>query len=191
MKEIDARGLECPKPVILAKKAIEEGVDEFAILVNRDSAKENVSRLAKKMGFETELQEGVGFHKLVAKRSGVASCEIIEKINDSVIFVVSDKIGRGNEELGGVLARSFFNSLPDAEILPAKIVFMNDGVKLTCAGSPVIDSLRNVEGLGVTLLVCGTCLDFFGLKEKLEVGTVSNMLEIQQSFIEAGNVITI
>lgn len=191
MKEIDARGLACPQPVILAKKAIEEGLQEFAVLVDSDSAKENVSRLAQKMGFEIETREENGHHRLLATKVSATTRDIDKKTNRSVIFVGSDKIGRGNDELGEVLARSFFNSLPDAEVLPARIVFMNEGVKLACAGSQIIESLHKVERLGIEILVCGTCLDFFGLKEELKAGRISNMLEIQQSFIESSNVISI
>lgn len=111
--------------------------------------------------------------------------------NDKVIFAASDSIGRGDDELGAVLARAFFNTLCDEEILPATILFMNAGVKLACEGSAVLDSLKKLESLGIEMLSCGTCLDYYGIKDKLIAGSVSNMYEIQGRLLKAKDAVTL
>lgn len=87
--------------------------------------------------------------------------------------------------------RAFMHTLGETEFKPAKIILVNSGVKLTCEGSEVLEDLNHLSGQGAEILSCGTCLDYFGLKAKLQVGRISNMYEILSSLAQAGKVIKI
>lgn len=106
-----------------------------------------------------------------------------------VLLVASETIGRGDDELGGILTRSFFHTLGEVGPLPATVVFLNGGVRLVVNGSAVLEDLRGLAGRGVRLLACGTCLGHFGLREELAVGEVSNMYAIAETLLGAGRVL--
>jgi selenium metabolism protein YedF len=115
-----------------------------------------------------------------------------ETVSGPLVLVVSaDIMGRGDAELGNILIRSFFHTLGEVEPLPQTIIFFNAGVKLACEGSPVLDDLCAVEGKGIEMLVCGTCLSYFELKDKLAVGQVSNMYDIAETILNAGRVVNL
>lgn len=190
-RSIDARGLACPQPVILTKKAIEAGEMAVEVWVDNDAARENITRLGEKLGYQVAADaSGSEFRILLTKRSESAKTRAKTR-QATVIFVGSDTIGRGSDELGTVLVKSFFYTLTESGDRPQKIVFMNSGVKLAVGGSPVLESLQKLSSSGTELLLCGTCLDFFQLKEKVVVGNISNMYNILESFMEAEKVITI
>ena len=108
-----------------------------------------------------------------------------------MLFIDSDSLGRGSEELGKILMRSLLQTLEQMEPRPKTIIFLNSGVKLACEGSEVLEDLQEFSKKGVEILSCGTCLDYFGIKKKLLVGKVSNMFEILNSFASAGKVIKV
>jgi selenium metabolism protein YedF len=181
--EIDARGLACPKPVIATKKALDaigEGV--VTTIVDNAVAKENVVKLATASGcgvcseekggeYIIRITKGapltVGFSEPVSRPAGAAA-----------FLITKDTLGHGSDELGAVLMKSFFFTLLEIAPQPRALLFINSGVKLATAGSPVLDHLKTLAGRGVKVAVCGTCLDYFGLKEKLAVGEVTNMYAI-------------
>ena len=103
----------------------------------------------------------------------------------------SDKMGQGDDELGTVLIKGFFHALGEVSPKPDTLIFFNAGVKLTVQGSDVLEDLHSLEEKGLTILVCGTCLDFYGLKEEIRAGTVSNMYDIAETMLSAGKVIRI
>jgi selenium metabolism protein YedF len=107
------------------------------------------------------------------------------------VFIDADSLGRGSEELGKILIRSFLQTLEQSEAQPQKIILINSGVKLACEGSEVLEDLQEFSLKGVEILSCGTCLDYFGIKKKLMVGKVSNMYEILNSLASAGKVVKI
>ena len=98
-------------------------------------------------------------------------------------------MGDGNDELGHLLMGNFIKAIKDLDTLPAKMVFYNKGVTLGTEDSPVIDHLKEIEKMGVALLLCGTCIKFYSLEEKIKIGTVSNMFEIAQVMAKAGNIV--
>ena len=98
-----------------------------------------------------------------------------------LVYFSSDVIGRGDDELGRLLMRSFIKSLLDTPPLPKRMIFLNSGVKLATEGSLVSEALKEFEARGVEILSCGTCLDYFRLKDKLEAGKVTNMFDIISS----------
>jgi selenium metabolism protein YedF len=113
----------------------------------------------------------------------------IREEGDWVVFIDFDTLGRGSEELGKILIRSFLHTLREAGLQPRKIIFITSGVKLACKGSDVLEDLRSLSSRGVEIFSCGTCLDYFGLKEKMQVGRISNMYEILNSLAQAGKVL--
>ncbi|MGE5679166.1 MAG: sulfurtransferase-like selenium metabolism protein YedF [Pseudomonadota bacterium] len=191
MKEIDARGLACPQPVIMTKKALEEIEEgEVIAIVDNITARENVSRLAKNFNYEYEISEDQGCHYIKIKKTA-ASVKAQQKEGSIVIVITTDKLGQGAEELGRVLMKSYTYALTETNPLPEAVLFLNSGVKLTSEGSEVVENIRKLEGAGVEIVSCGTCLDYYQLKEKLQVGIVGNMYSIIEKMNQAGKVINI
>jgi len=197
LNKIDARGLSCPQPVVLTKKALEEmrtGIIE--VIVDNNASAENVARFARNAGCGVEIREqGHDFVIKIKKAYGEVPEEQIcspkpqKKTNATVFLIPSDTIGQGSDELGGILMKVFFPTLLELEPKPNKLIFMNNGVKLTVEGSNFLDSLNKLAKQGIELLVCGTCLDYFGLKEKVKVGRISNFFEITEVLLNAEKVI--
>jgi tRNA 2-thiouridine synthesizing protein A len=195
MRVIDCRGLSCPQPVIETKKVLEgmrEGTIE--VVVDNTAARENVSRFARNQGCSVESEEREGnFHLRIKKgavEKGAEADEVSNLKGKTVLLISADQIGMGSEELGKVLMKTFINTLIETTPKPETIIFMNSGVKLAIEGSPVLESLGKLEKAGVNLLICGTCLNYFEVKDKLKKGKVSNMYEIVEKMLNAGKVIT-
>ncbi len=192
MREIDGRGLACPQPVILTKKALEEiNEGELITIVDNEIAVENVKRLVGSLGLIYNIDEKEGFYyiKIIKKKN----CEKkSSKLKDDITIIIgSDKLGQGDEALGQVLMKSYIYSLTEVTPLPKTIVFLNAGVKLTVKDSPVLESLKRLNESGVEIISCGTCLDYYGLKEKLNVGIIGNMYSIVEVMHRSGKTITI
>ena len=191
-KEIDARGLACPQPVILTKKALEDHND-IVVIVDNETAQENVKRMARSQGCEVTIDHRDGdIHVCMTKG---CSCEIPEDTATSrgplVIVVGSDTMGRGDDELGTVLMKGFIHTLMETSPGPDSLIFFNTGVKLTIHGSEILEDLRTLAQRGVNILVCGTCLDFFEIKDRLAAGVVSNMYDITETMIGAERLVQI
>jgi len=196
-KVIDCRGLACPQPVIRTKKAMTES-GSVTTIVDNDTAKMNVSRMAGKEGYAVEVEEKDDGIYLHISREGAVLAEAVapapvveEPAGPTVVLIPSDAMGRGDDELGGILIRSFLHTLNEVEPLPATIVFINAGVKLTVEGSPVLEDLQHLEQRGVNILACGTCLGHFELKGKVAVGEISNMYTIAETLLGAGRVVAL
>ena len=193
MKTIDCRGMKCPKPVIITKKEIEninEGTLE--VIVDNDAAKENVSKYAKSIGLNSSVEEKDGFFYIKINKEASSCCKTINfNDNQPVIIITSDKFGTGDDKLGAALMKSYIYALTESDVKPKSLLFLNGGVKLTTEGSDVIESLKALEGAGVEIMSCGTCLDFYNLKEKLVAGTVTNMYTIVEKMNGASNTIKI
>ena len=194
---IDAKGKACPTPVIMAKKAISAGESTFTVLVDNTTAVENLKRLAENQGFDAAAAEAEGVFSVAFTRTGCAACE--EAVNaplpapggDWAVFVGRDIIGDGDRELGTNLMRMFFYTLSQGEDKPGAVLFMNAGVKLPTLDEQVVEHLKALSAVGVEILVCGTCLNFYGLTEQLRVGTVSNMYDIVTRMQKAGKVVSL
>ncbi len=191
-EKVDARGLECPHPVILTKKALEAGALELQVLVNNKVACDNISRLGKKMGCIVKTRmEGEDFVVGLTKSEKSEAPKEKRAKHSSLIFVNSDMIGKGSDELGEALLKAFLNTLAASDNKPDKLVFMNSGVRMVAQDSGALDSLKNLENQGVEVLACGTCLDYFSLKDQIAAGRISNMYDILDSMLTADKVITI
>jgi len=189
---IDARGLACPQPVVLTKKALEKA-DDLTVIVDNATAKQNVSRLAESHGLGITVEEkGDGIYlRLTRPADESLGGKVPLLFEPTVLLVSSSTLGHGDDELGNVLMRSFIHSLGESDIKPNKIIFMNSGVKLVAQGSEVIDDLRALEKESVEILACGTCLGHFGLKDAVKAGRISNMYEITMALMKATKVISI
>ena len=193
---VDARGLTCPQPVLLAKKALDVG-DRIEVLVDNETARENVKRLGIKEGCDVQVEDRPdGTYRLsLSKRAGAESPDGRCAANESAItgpFVVvcsDNRMGRGPDELGQVLMRAFLHTLAEQREKPDTIVFYNAGVQLTVKDSPVLDDLRALADAGVEILVCGTCVNYFGIGEVVSVGTVSNMYDIAGAMSRSGRLV--
>ncbi len=195
--KIDARGLQCPKPVIETKKAL-DGIKEGNIIavVDNDVAKENVSKLARSMKLHFSVSEIDGHYEISIFKGAYAQSaeDMVQKrpdIANIVILVGSDVMGDGNRELGEVLMKSYFYALTESEPYPKAICFVNTGVKLTTSQPQIIEHLKKLMEMGTEIHSCGTCLDYLGLKEMLQVGGISNMYTIVELMNDANNTIRI
>ena len=197
-KEIDARGMDCPLPVVHTKKALEdmeEGI--VTTIVTGEVAKENVLKLAKSMGLEVDIkQNSQGDYYIYIskeKQAETVGSEVLSPDNkeDFLILITKDKLGGGSDELGAVLMSGYLYALTEVSSYPSSIIFLNGGVKLTVEGSQVLEAIRILESEGVEILSCGTCLNYFELEDKLAVGSASNMFTIAEKLNEACNTITL
>jgi len=198
MKEIDCRGLNCPEPVLRTKAALTENpVEDLKIIVDNETARENVLRFIRNLGTTAEwLDTGGSFTISISgstkdiSRSGLPAASAVET-NNSVLFISTDQLGLGSSELGQILMRNFIYTLTKRDDLPRAVVLMNSGAKLSINESPVLDELKELEAGGVNILVCGTCLDYYELKELHQVGQVSNMYDITDLLLSAKRVVSI
>lgn len=191
---VDARGLNCPTPVINTKKALELNPGEDVLtIVNNEAARENVKRLGENLGYRVIVTEKEGDYYLkMEKSSGVEmSCVPDQTLCNDIIYISSDKMGQGSDELGRILIKGYFYALTEVKPYPKAILFVNSGVSFTTEGSEVLAYLKTLAENGVEILSCGTCLDFFNLKDKLAVGTVTNMYSIVEKMQEAAKVIRV
>lgn len=190
--KIDARGLVCPQPVIAVKKALEKITDGvITIEVDNFAAKENVLKFASAHGCRAEFQEQAGiFSVTICKGQGALEVQSTEGATENTVFLIAGRtLGQGSEELGAVLMKSFFYALLEKEPLPRLLLFMNSGVYLTCEGSPVAEHLKTLTERGVEIMSCGTCLDYYELKDKLTVGGITNMYTIVEEMAAANKAI--
>lgn len=196
-KNIDARGQNCPMPVIMAKKQIEQGGKFFTVQVDNKIAVENLKKFASSQGYGISIEQANGDFN-VKFSSGCEECEEIlvrvenrKPLGDWCVFVNKSTIGVGDEELGQSLMKMFLYTISESNDYPKSIIFMNDGVKVPILNKQASEHLKELEQIGVELLVCGACLNFYGLQEKLSVGKISNMYEIVEAMKSAAKVITL
>lgn len=195
--EVDARGLECPKPVIFTKKALEENRGRTVTsIVDNETARENILKLAKSKNMETNImeREGVWYIDLWQQETEPGKEPLSDKkpeIQDLVILVGSPQLGNGDRDLGDVLMKGYMYTLTETKPYPKALLFVNSGIMLTLSDSPVLEHIRKLESEGVQVLSCGTCLDYYKSKDKLAVGGVGNMYAIVELLNGAKNSIRI
>lgn len=199
MIKVNAIGDACPIPVVKTKNAVKElnGPGQVEVLVDNSIAVQNLEKMAKQKGYGfsfTQLEinkyqvnltvgEAVSEKAEDEKETYIPCTECADK--NTVVVISSSKMGKGNEELGKILMKGFIYALSQQEELPKTILFYNGGAAITCTDSPSLEDLKGMEAEGVEILTCGTCLDFYGLKEKLAVGKVTNMYEIAEKMTGA------
>ena len=187
---IDAGGKQCPIPVIMAKKELEAGEQDVEIIVDGPTQVGNLERLGDALGRKA-TSEPFGDKFLVKFANGetVKGASVAEA-DTYAVFFNTNAIGTNNSELGGNLAKMAIFTLSESERVPSYVLFMNEGVKLPAGDEPqIIDNLKTLIEKGTQVLVCGTCLNFYGIKDDLKVGTVSNMYDILGAMQEVSKVI--
>lgn len=194
MSVIDCRGLACPQPVMTTKQALdqlEEG--KLMVIVNNASSCHNVERFARSQGCWVEIKEvGEDFHIHIQKASGKdeeKDTRADQKAEKVIIYINSQFLGGGDEDLGAFLMKAFLKTLLDVETTPIRLILVNSGVQLAAEGSKVLETLQRLTEKGVEIVCCGTCIDFYELKNKMRIGAISNMYDIIQSMLEADRVI--
>lgn len=162
----------------MTKKALEEIKEgKVVVIVDNEVSKDNVSKYAKSAGCEVavEVKENE-FHINIYKKKGSTG----EKSDNYIVVITSDKFGEGDERLGKLLMKSFIISLKEQNKKPDCVIFINNGVKLTTEGSEAIVDLKELMEMSVEIISCGTCLDFYGIKDKLLIGSITNMYTITE-----------
>ena len=193
---VDARGLPCPQPVILTRSALQESA-AVTTIVDNEPAQRNVTRMAERAGCTVQAEErddGIYLHiagQGAPLEEAVSQPASVPGGGPLVLVVRGEFMGRGDDELGHVLMRSFFHTLGEGAPLPDTIIFYNSAVKLVSEGSPVLENLRDLSARGVEILACGTCLGHYELKASVAVGEISNMYTIAETMLGAGRVISL
>ncbi len=179
MKEIDALGLLCPRPVILAKKLIkEEKPEEFVVLVDNEIATENLSKMADQLGYDTRVEKEDKVYKVNFKKNKDKKLEQDYSKDEFIVVFSSDELGLGDEEFSKKLLEGFVYSLSEKDQVPTYVVLYNRGVRLSTINENTVADLKKLEARGTTVLSCGLCLGNYNLKEELKVGQVTNMDKI-------------
>lgn len=175
---VDVRGLACPQPVILTRQALESSPEEkLTVLADNETARDNIVKMAKSLSCEVEVnRRGSDFYIDITKPEDFSTA--LEPRESLLLLVASDSLGRGSEELGKLLMKNFFYTLSEQGGLGKVIIFVNSGVSLACTGSPALDYLLELEQDGAEIFACGTCLDYYKIKDQLSVGQVTNMYTI-------------
>lgn len=202
MKEIDARGLSCPAPVLQTKAVLEqEGLNAVKVVLDNAASQQNVERFLQSQGFETGVEKAGEDYFVVGRCESVSSAHPAEELNAKpepeagpkkiAIMCGTDRIGFGDDELGRKLMVNFIRTLKEMGPELWRLILVNNGVKLTIEGSDVLQDLKGLETDGLTILVCGTCLEHFRLLEKKQVGVTTNMLDVVTAMQLADKVINI
>ena len=208
---LDARGKACPLPVVLAIKELEKlnPGETLEVLVDNEAAVGNLTRMAEGKGAASSNQkEGTDWRVCITKGSNEAGkagdagtagdpeaegvlCGTLPKSSVLVVAIGTDCMGQGDDKLGRILMKSYLFSLTQQEEIPKTLLFFNGGVKLTTEGSESLKDIEELEKRGAEVFSCGTCLDFYGLKEKLKVGGVTNMYSIAETMQKADRLVRI
>lgn len=208
MNTIDARKLNCPQPLILSKNALEAGETEIIVLVDNETPKLNILKYCNKMGYNAEATQKedhieIKINKLIS--SGSQTNEDSKEVSDisevqitlqeankkKVYFIGTNLLGSGSEDLGKLLMKGFLYTLTQVKPYPEAMIFLNSGVKLTCENSDSIDDLNKLLQAGTKIVSCGTCLDYYQIKDKLKVGEISNMYDIVEILSASNDVMSI
>ena len=198
---IDCKGMACPLPVVNAKKAAEElnTGDVLTVQVDNEIAVQNLTRFAEHKGFGVSAEKkGDKEYAVIMQVSGAAAessqeeavvCVMDSRRKGMLVVLSANVMGTGDAKLGTSLMKAFVFALTKQDQLPDTILCYNTGAYLTCEGADTLEDLKLLESEGVTILTCGTCLDFYGLKEKLAVGSVTNMYDIVERMENAAQII--
>ncbi|MBQ3104553.1 MAG: sulfurtransferase-like selenium metabolism protein YedF [Lachnospiraceae bacterium] len=199
--QIDARGLACPLPVVNTKNKIQEMQEgeSVEVLVDNEIAVQNLTKFAKVRKHAVEAEKVAEKHYRVTitlgEAGGALSGEEEEIVcepaagNNTVVVLSANVMGSGEEELGKALMKAFVFALTKQDTFPGTILLYNSGAYLSCEGSDSLEDLKFLEAQGTEIFTCGTCLNFYGMTEKLGVGNVTNMYDIVEALSKASHII--
>ena len=192
MITVNAMGDNCPIPVIKTKKAMEAltGPETIEVLVDNEIAVQNVTKMAASAGGKvTSEKKAEKEYVVTIEMEGAMAADVEADDDNTVVVVSSDRMGSGNDELGKVLIKGFIFAVTQLDKLPKTMLFYNGGATLTTEGSDSLEDLKSLEAQGVEIMTCGTGLDYYGLKDKLAVGSVTNMYSIVETQAKATKII--
>lgn len=204
MVKVDCKGLPCPQPLIAIRKAMRENAvgTEIEVMVDNATARDNVTQMLADFGvtiaFESEDGLFVGRFINPAVKEDATSLQALDtmvcpttgdRASGATLLCTTNVLGVGDDTLGGILMKGFLSTLAEWSPLPKEILFLNAGVKLCTSSSGAIETLKALEASGVELLICGTCVDFYKIRESVTVGTITNMQRISQSIAAANKVV--
>lgn len=206
MITVDAMGKQCPIPLIMTKNAIaKQGNGEYLVLVDNEIAVQNLEKMSKQYGFSYEFEKVSEVEYKV--KLGVSDASVVTEVElenesniqcgpglsvnseNTVVVIKSEYMGHGDPDLGKVLIKGCIFAFSQLADPPKTIIFYNSGVKLACEGSDNIEDLNNLKNNGVKIFACGTCLNHYGLQDKLQVGEVTNMYDIVEMLNNAAKII--
>jgi selenium metabolism protein YedF len=199
MKTLDTKGLKCPQPLIMLKEALLDlkSGEEICVETDNDTSLKNLLSYLKDQGVEPKVSSAGTVHTLVALKpdqdiasSNAAIYCTTDLPISYVVCIKGELMGNGDPELGKLLMETFMDNLKLQEQLPTHVVLYNGGVKLAMKDSPVCNSLTELEELGTRIMLCGTCIDHYGLQFDIGVGMISNMVVITETLASAGHVVT-
>ena len=203
-KTVNAMGDACPIPVVKTKNAIKEMGSEggsVETLVDNEIAVQNLTKMANQKGYPVQSEKleqnkyrvvmtiGETVAEEITEEKDEAVCIPDRRTDNTVVVISSSCMGEGDDALGAVLMKGFLYAISQQDELPATILFYNGGAKLTCEDAPTLEDLKSMEAQGVEILTCGTCLNHYGLTEKLQVGTVTNMYVIAEKMTQASRIV--
>jgi len=203
--ELKCQGLPCPQPVLQCKKAVEESDPQTLIVhVDNQPACENTTRFLTSKGYSVTSESKNKNFIVTAQKDGEATpSEQTDKIKAAsptgieedkhaiCVFISTDVLGNGDDELGSKLMFNFLATLPELGEKLWRIILVNGAVRLAVEGSSALRQLQLLEQSGVSILVCGTCLEFFDILDKKQVGQTTNMLDVVTSLELAQKIIKI
>ena len=203
-KTVNAMGDACPIPVVKTKNAIKEMGSEggsVETLVDNEIAVQNLTKMANQKGYPVQSEKleqnkyrvvmtiGETVAEEITEEKDEAVCIPDRRTDNTVVVISSSCMGEGDDALGAVLMKGFLYAISQQDELPSTILFYNGGAKLTCEDAPTLEDLKSMEAQGVEILTCGTCLNHYGLTEKLQVGTVTNMYVIAEKMTQASRIV--
>jgi selenium metabolism protein YedF len=196
---LDCSGLTCPQPVMQTREALEkmEG-GRLRVILDNESSHINVRRFAESQGHQVHTKEMEGlFHVMIMKGEGISAASESQPIRceapqqkRTVVYISSEGMGRGDDQLGDILMAAYLDTLSQFAKEITHLIFVNSGVKLVVEGSIVLEQIQELQRMGIEVLACGTCLNHFGIKAQLQVGSVSNMFAILEVLSGAGKILS-
>ena len=198
--------MRCPGPVLRCIECIEKDAPlALSVVVDDPAALENVLRLLSAKGYAVASAQNMGAWTISASRNNAHPAPAAQPDQPAsqpdtqtpapqgktLVFITAETLGSGDDELGGKLMLNFLLTLPELGSGLWRIILVNGAVKLAAEGHPCLEKLEALAASGVSILVCGTCLGFFGLMEKKRVGETTNMLDVVTSLAAAGKVIQV
>ena len=192
---LDCAGMPCPQPVLQCKQCVDNGSPAaFEVVVDNDAARENVTRYLGTRGYAVRAEARDGRWRLTARRQDAAPAAPAPAAageHKVCVFLPSEFVGSGDDALGAKLMVAFLGTLPELGEELWRLVLVNGAVRMTVPGHPAFEKLSALADAGVSILVCGTCLDFFGLLERKAVGQTTNMLDVVTSLQLATKVVRV
>jgi selenium metabolism protein YedF len=203
MKIVDTRGLTCPAPLIKTRQGLTEAAADEAVqvIIDNKTSLGNVKRYLadNKLTFTVREEGDLAYvtvtrgekTEMSANEEEYCTPDVVTPLRkrNKVVAVTSEKMGSGDDELGAKLMVTFFRTLVMVEPAPASVVFYNSGVKLAMDDSPVLDFIKELMAKGTSVYLCTTCINHFGIKDRLPVGSFSDMYQILNLLNDADHII--